>query len=353
MNEIVRESAKKSEAAEKGRTPQIRKSNYSQSINSSFDRILFLQRTIGNQAVWKLIKSGTLQAKLRIGQSGDEYEQEADRMDDQIIQITSNVEKKCPGCLKHEIGKEEKCEKVQRKETTGYIPEATPHTEANINVLKGDAKYLCESSRHSSNRALDYDFQRDHFCLTAPNPSNPKRKLFTSQEMQRASFGLWNARSIASRALMNIGQRDPYHLRIAERTFVRPITFDILDQHVGMIKSVLNNLTFNQNLFDGTCDEPMCNTGDRNFVAITLDDLSAIVLCPFYFLQNGKTLATTLLHEAGHMANIDVNWSPGNERYCRADDEIECDNICPLSGENLLENVDAWARFIYCISYSG
>ncbi len=45
------------------------------------------------------------------------------------------------------------------------------------------------------------------------------------------------------------------------------------------------------------------------------------------------------------MAGIDVNWTPGNERYCRGDDVIECDNICPLSGENLLENVDAWLDF--------
>lgn len=42
------------------------------------------------------------------------------------------------------------------------------------------------------------------------------------------------------------------------------------------------------------------------------------------------------------MANIDVNWAPGNERYCRPDDMIECHNICPhLSAQrrNLLLNV--------------
>jgi len=74
------------------------------------------------------------------------------------------------------------------------------------------------------------------------------------------------------------------------------------------------------------------------------------LLCPFFFLQKGTTSATTFIHEAGHMANIDVHWEPGKEKYCRGDDIIECDNICPLTGENLLENVDAWMRLIYCIA---
>ncbi len=44
------------------------------------DNILFLQRTIGNQAVAKLI-----QAKLKVGQPEDQYEQEADRIADQVM----------------------------------------------------------------------------------------------------------------------------------------------------------------------------------------------------------------------------------------------------------------------------
>jgi len=56
-------------------------------IKNPADRILFLQRTIGNLAVQQLIKSGTLQAKLRIGQPGDKYEQEADRVADAVMQM--------------------------------------------------------------------------------------------------------------------------------------------------------------------------------------------------------------------------------------------------------------------------
>lgn len=63
-----------------------RKSDHSQSANSFIDRTLFLQRTIGNQAVQRLIKSGAPQAKLRIGAPGDIYEQEADRVAEQVNQ---------------------------------------------------------------------------------------------------------------------------------------------------------------------------------------------------------------------------------------------------------------------------
>lgn len=52
---------------------------------SSVDRILYLQRAIGNQTVQRLIKSGVLQAKL--GQPVDKYEQEADRAADIVMRM--------------------------------------------------------------------------------------------------------------------------------------------------------------------------------------------------------------------------------------------------------------------------
>jgi hypothetical protein len=199
----------------------------------------------------------------------------------------------------------------------------------------------------------NYQFHKEHQCSNQPDPDNPQRKAFTPREHTRALFGLLNARSIVSRAYMNLGRRDPYHLKKAEKTFNRPVSFETLDKHVARIKNTLDGLTIGKNVFAATCDEKQCNDGDHNFVGVTLDDLSGILLCPFFFLQPGRTLATTFIHEAGHMANIDVNWAPGNERYCRPDDVIECDNVCPLGDENLLENVDAWMRLSYCIAMSG
>jgi hypothetical protein len=217
---------------------------------------------------------------------------------------------------------------------------------ANQPAKDDDTKELTEEEKR------DYQYHKEHQCSNQPDASQPQRKPFTQREIGRAMFGLQNAKSIVSKAYGNLGQRDPYHLRKAEKTFGKPVSFATLDSHVLRIKSKLESLVVNQNLFAATCDEKQCNDGTHNFVAVTLDDLSGILLCPFFFLQGGRTLATTFIHEAGHMANIDVNWAPGNEKYCRPDDVIECDNVCPLTGENLLENVDAWMRLIYCFAMS-
>ncbi len=48
---------------------------------------MHLQRTIVNQAVQGLFESGVIQAKLRIGQPNDIYEQEADRVVDQVMRM--------------------------------------------------------------------------------------------------------------------------------------------------------------------------------------------------------------------------------------------------------------------------
>jgi hypothetical protein len=68
------------------------------SSGSSADRILQLQRTAGNQAVQRLIKSRALQAKLKIGQPNDIYEQEADRVAEQVMRMSDPVLQKCSKC---------------------------------------------------------------------------------------------------------------------------------------------------------------------------------------------------------------------------------------------------------------
>ena len=66
---------------------RVRRTKRLQSMDTSLDRILFLQRTAGNQAVSRLMKSRALQAKLRIGQPGDMYEHEADRVADAVMRM--------------------------------------------------------------------------------------------------------------------------------------------------------------------------------------------------------------------------------------------------------------------------
>lgn len=52
---------------------------------------LKLQRTIGNQAVGRLLRSRSIQAKLQISQPGDLYEQEADRVAENVVRAQSIV----------------------------------------------------------------------------------------------------------------------------------------------------------------------------------------------------------------------------------------------------------------------
>jgi hypothetical protein len=64
MSEKVTSTDRKSETKGEKTSSLIQKSCSSQNIESTVDRILFLQRTMGNQKVGMLISSGTLQAKF-------------------------------------------------------------------------------------------------------------------------------------------------------------------------------------------------------------------------------------------------------------------------------------------------
>lgn len=116
MGELVRVTAKKTEIKAENRISKVQKAGLSRSVSSPIDKILFLQRTIGNHKVGRLMKSGALQAKLKIGWPGDILEQVADRVAEQVrrmpeLQISRNtaiskhtavtsVQCRCPGCIK-------------------------------------------------------------------------------------------------------------------------------------------------------------------------------------------------------------------------------------------------------------
>ncbi len=76
MSESVRVSEKKSEPVKVENTRAARNFNCVQPRNSFFNRILFLQRTIGNQAAIRLIRSKVQRANLSTGETDDIYEQE-------------------------------------------------------------------------------------------------------------------------------------------------------------------------------------------------------------------------------------------------------------------------------------
>jgi len=87
MGEKVGQIAKVPEVKKSSSNSRVRRTERLQSMDNPVDRILFLQRTAGNQAVSRLMRSGALQAKLRIGQPGDVYEQEANRVADAVMRM--------------------------------------------------------------------------------------------------------------------------------------------------------------------------------------------------------------------------------------------------------------------------
>ncbi len=134
MVERAQLSVKNPEVKRENKASQMKKTSPSQSISSPVEQILFLQRTIGNQAVGRLFKSGSLQAKLRIGQPGDIYEHEADRVAERVMRM-------------HQPKKKKEKEILQTKEATGSTPEVTHMVENSISTLRGGGQPLPESAR--------------------------------------------------------------------------------------------------------------------------------------------------------------------------------------------------------------
>ncbi len=154
------------------RSNRIRKADSFQPSGSLADRVLFLQRTIGNQAVRSLIRSRTIQTKLWIGQPGDKYEQEADRVADTVMRMPEiisreelHIQRSCPACDENElkrqpIKEEEEEEKLQAKTTSDRIPEIDPNIESHIQSLNGGGQPLSEESRAFFEPRFGYDFSQ-------------------------------------------------------------------------------------------------------------------------------------------------------------------------------------------------
>ena len=142
--------------------------------------VLKLQQQLGNQAVQLLIQSRRIQAKLTIGQPNDKYEQEANRVADQIMSMpvpiakeqgqnnlsmqTPVIQRVCPECEQElqrqplEEENEEEEETLQAKSKHGETPSVTPNLESRINSLKGGGQSLDSASRSFFEPRFGHDF---------------------------------------------------------------------------------------------------------------------------------------------------------------------------------------------------
>jgi hypothetical protein len=122
------------------------------------DYFLHLQQTIGNQTVQRLISSnnvgfdfakiGILQPKLKVSQPGDAYEQEADKIAEQVVRMSDSfdsvtliaatngeegVDRKCEACI---MKKEEEKLEISLKPSATFSSETNDETANEINSLR-------------------------------------------------------------------------------------------------------------------------------------------------------------------------------------------------------------------------
>ncbi len=153
------------------RSSRIGKNDSSQPSGSFADRVQFLQRTIGNQDVGRLINSGTLKAGLRIGQPGDEYGQEADRVADTVMRMPESrnfhepveplIQKMCPGCEEEKLKRQPKEEEEEELMTKAdNAPDIAHNLESSIHGLIGRGRPLEESMRTFFEPRFGHDFSR-------------------------------------------------------------------------------------------------------------------------------------------------------------------------------------------------
>ena len=150
-------------------------------LSSSYTPIQQLHSSIGNQAVQKLFEQGSIQAKLKIGNANDKYEQEADRVADQVMRMpdtstteqshnilsskTAVIQRLCPECdeelkLQPEVvvKKEEEGELLQTKEMPGQPPAVSHELESTIKSIRGGGQPISSSDRRFFEPRFGQDF---------------------------------------------------------------------------------------------------------------------------------------------------------------------------------------------------
>jgi len=118
--------------------------------NTTVDNILNLHQSVGNQAVQWMFEFGEIQASLKIGQPNDIYEQEADRVADQVMRMSDESVQREP--ISKQI-----TPLVQTKSNT-KTPQVTPNFESKINTLRGSGQCLSPQTRNFFEPRFGHDF---------------------------------------------------------------------------------------------------------------------------------------------------------------------------------------------------
>lgn len=97
-----------------------------------------IPQTIGNMAMQQLLRAGVIRAKLSVSHPGDDEEQEADRIAEQVVSSAPvrTVQRKCAACAGGTTcSQAEEEKKIQAKEMAGHVPHVGPGTESSLASL--------------------------------------------------------------------------------------------------------------------------------------------------------------------------------------------------------------------------
>lgn len=127
-------------------TPPVRRGRIQ--VLPSFDPAAQIQRA----QIRQVLRAPQVQAKLTIGQPKDKYEQEADRVADEVMRMPK------PRVQRQEEPEEE--EILQTKGRKGQTPKVTPDLESHIQSLKGTGQFLPKSVRNFFEPRFGHDFDK-------------------------------------------------------------------------------------------------------------------------------------------------------------------------------------------------
>ncbi len=110
----------------------------------------------GRPQVRRILQSPEIQPKLTVGPPGDEFEQEADRVADQVMRMPDSVpasaaptppriQRKCTAC--EEEQREEQVQRVPGDSGGQGAPMVTPEVESGVGSLQGGGRPLADAAR--------------------------------------------------------------------------------------------------------------------------------------------------------------------------------------------------------------
>ena len=363
---------------------------------SGINTLLNLQRTHGNAFVQRLV-----QRKLAVSQSGDAYEQEADRVADAVVRkndprslvpsITryaeQGVHRMCPEC-EEEIERREVAEKqaVQEEELQAMPRPEMENEVARANTLSGRSYHpaLDEAvlQKQSAQVRLSTPSVGASLAIiscqkTSPEETSGKQRGAGSKPrdikklLKDPCFG---ERVDDTKAQCQFSSKQSIMIRLVKESALRACTGAIAainmpgnEERVKQIAKDYFHLDIklsektkrtliktikavSAKLEDAaiecrTCHDEGCNRGLIAFV----ESRTVLALCPPFFDSEIHKVYLTpryLIHEAGHLAG--VNTPTRDELYCHQ--EATKEDKCPVV--DAIHNVDAWSHFIEDVASS-